>query len=327
MDSKPITRRRGDTYRIRIEFFQDDGTPLPLDGTFRLVVTEQSAPAEDDVPVMELVGSIVGAAADGILDFPLTAIDADNVGEFYFEVENTTSAGDIRTILEGPFTMIQDRAKTPVFLWTADGKSAVDGSEGVFFVPLHVNDSAAYTTRDGTPILRLSYDYADATDYRALMFTEWPSLDFSRNLRLSGLFYMDESWFTVMSVNWTRFEPDAAMAMTLLLENEPGFRDLRLGAQLPHATTQIPTYTSATSGAQSWNAGWIQWVIEWDSASKTWSGRVWQPPAADPETPIVQLAATNLPDGFSPPPFYFGLTTFGVANAEIAWIKLEYLPT
>jgi hypothetical protein len=112
MDSKPITRRRGDTYRIRIEFsVLRTGEPLPLDGTFRLVVTRQSAPADDDVPVMELPGSIVGDAGDGVLDFEMTAADADNVGEFYFEVENLTSAGDVRTILEGPFTMTQDRAK------------------------------------------------------------------------------------------------------------------------------------------------------------------------------------------------------------------------
>lgn len=110
IDTQPITRRRGDTYRIRIEFTQD-GEPLLLDGTFRLVVTEQSAPAADDTPVMDLAGSIVGVAAGGILDFDPDATDADNVGEFFYEVENTLSGGEIRTILEGPFTMVQDRAK------------------------------------------------------------------------------------------------------------------------------------------------------------------------------------------------------------------------
>ena len=111
IDTQTITKRRGDTYRIRIGFNLEDGTPLLLDGDFVLVVTEQSAPEAADTPVMELDGSVVGVAADGILDFQPTTNDADHVGEFFYEVENTLGSGEIRTILEGPFTMIQDRAK------------------------------------------------------------------------------------------------------------------------------------------------------------------------------------------------------------------------
>ena len=160
MKSSPITRRRGDTYRIRIPI--TDETILPLAGTFLLVVTEQTAPISTDTPVMELVGSIVGAAADGILDFPLTTNDADQTGQYFYEVENTLGSGEIRTIREGPFTMIQDRAKADeTFEWTppiapADGDPVmVNGSEhwwcGQPTVSTHI-----YETRDSRRVIKVN---------------------------------------------------------------------------------------------------------------------------------------------------------------------------
>jgi len=156
IDTQPITRRRGDTYRIRIGFTQDDGTPLPLDGTFRLVVTEQSAPSALDPAVMELDGAIVGDPLDGIVDFQQTLADADNVGDFFFEVENTTAAGDIRTILEGPFTMVQDRAKNEfdeTFVLDSFGpdgtKLLLDGNDTVF-VTSYWNAPGDFSLEAGT---------------------------------------------------------------------------------------------------------------------------------------------------------------------------------
>jgi len=166
IDTQPITRRRGDTYRIRVGFTQDDGTPLPLDGTFRLVVTEQSAPTELDAPVMELAGTIVEdgqAGADAIVDFQQTFEDADHVGEMFYEVENTTAAGDIRTILEGPFTMIQDRAKgNPSSEWLASGIDdadvILDGSEFWYGMVdgFEAEIDIKYATRDGRTVVRIS---------------------------------------------------------------------------------------------------------------------------------------------------------------------------
>jgi hypothetical protein len=167
IDTQPITRRRGDTYRIRIGFTQDDGTPLPLDGTFVLVVTEQSAPAMTDPPVMELAGTIVEdgqAGADAIIDFQQSTDDADHVGEFYYEVENTTAAGDIRTILEGPFTMTQDRAKTD-FEYTvlldsfgADGTEVILDGDGDGFITnkwdWRPESELTAETRDAKRVLR-----------------------------------------------------------------------------------------------------------------------------------------------------------------------------
>ncbi len=202
IDTQPITRRRGDTFRIRIEFTQQDGTPLPLDGTFLLGVTEQSAPDDDDVPVMLLVGSIIGSMDDGILHFPMTAEDADHVGELFYEVENTTSAGKTRTILEGPFTMTQDRVKgNPGYVWTPDGITGARWTDwadasGPFRGWFDCNDDTEnwfeYQIRDGVPVVRWS----------GAQTGTWFTFEFAGDLNVGGAWGPRGIWEFTVLVYW-----------------------------------------------------------------------------------------------------------------------------
>jgi hypothetical protein len=89
-----ITRKRGDTYRIRITFTKDDGSPLDLSNSSLLMTVSPIAlPDEASDALFTIIGSIVGAATDGVADFQQTAAQADHVGDFYYDVEMTDVSG------------------------------------------------------------------------------------------------------------------------------------------------------------------------------------------------------------------------------------------
>jgi len=318
-----ITRTRGDTYPFTVTFRDSAGAVIDLTGaSFILTVNEEEDPDADELAEFSLIG-VVAAPLTGVVEFTLSESDADHVGRFFYDIQMTDVQGYIRTMMRGPFEMQQDITKNTLGFWTAEGASAVDGSDGVFFLPTHVNDTWEYAVQDGVPVLRIGFADADQGDFRGLMLTEFPALDFSRDMRISGRFYFDESYISVMTVNWSRYELASAVTINLTVENEPGYRSVSLGAQMPDPVTQVPTWGTSSSAAQPWTSpDWLWWVFEWNATTKTWTGRAFQ--GVDDGVPLV-TRAIDYPD-FPPVPFYVGLKTFAaVGNAEVAWIRLEFL--
>ena len=106
-----ITRARGDTYRIRITFTVD-GLRLDLTGaTLLLTVNSEENPVDATNQLFQLTGAIFGDEKDGVVDFTQTTDDADNVGEFFHDVQMTAVGGEIRTLIKGQFLMVQDITK------------------------------------------------------------------------------------------------------------------------------------------------------------------------------------------------------------------------
>jgi hypothetical protein len=108
--STEICRKRGDTYPIEITV-KDKKTGLVLDvtgNTFTLSVSEEDAPI-GAAYAFQSTGTITDAV-NGVVEFAITASDANRVGVFYFDVE--MAAGTIKTtILGGTFSLFQDITK------------------------------------------------------------------------------------------------------------------------------------------------------------------------------------------------------------------------
>ena len=156
-----ITRARGDTYRLRITFTKDDGSPLDFtNSTVKMTVSEIASPDLSGGYLFQIAGSVVAPATDGVCDFILTTAQADNVGLFYYDVEMIDVSGAVRTILVGQFLMEQDITKSDTtFEWTPpttpnDGDPAiVDGSlDWNAFASRDV--VATYETRDTRRVIR-----------------------------------------------------------------------------------------------------------------------------------------------------------------------------
>ena len=87
-----IYRKRGDTYPVKLTVQNDAGVPQDITGkTFALTASMIENPPDDSTELFQLTGSITDAAA-GEVEFPMSAEQADNVGDFFFDVEMTTTA-------------------------------------------------------------------------------------------------------------------------------------------------------------------------------------------------------------------------------------------
>lgn len=88
---------------------EDSGDPKNISGmTFILSVTETEEPTTA-VYLFQITG-VITDAANGVVNFPLTDSDADNVGNYYYDIQ-LTSGGKNDTVMKGEFIMIQDRTK------------------------------------------------------------------------------------------------------------------------------------------------------------------------------------------------------------------------
>lgn len=105
-----ITRTRGDTLvPEEITVTDSSGAPKDIAGaTFLLTVSTEREPV-----IANNLFQIVGVITDepgGVVEFPLTDNDADNVGDFYFDIQ-MTSGGKDSTVMNGSFVMTQDITK------------------------------------------------------------------------------------------------------------------------------------------------------------------------------------------------------------------------
>ncbi|MEM7524791.1 MAG: hypothetical protein AAF360_13760 [Pseudomonadota bacterium] len=108
-----LERRRGDTFPI-IFTLEDNTTSAPLDITgyaFRLAADPSQAPADSANNIFEVAG-VVPTGTDGVVQFPLTASQADQQpGSYFYDVQWTDGGGAVRTIIAGRLRIVQDIAK------------------------------------------------------------------------------------------------------------------------------------------------------------------------------------------------------------------------
>lgn len=107
-----ITRKRGDTYADEFTI-KSASTKLPINitgYTFLLTLDPEKSPATADNNVYQLVGTILDAAA-GRVEFAPSALQADLVGSYFYDVQMIDGAGRKRTIITGKYRYVQDITK------------------------------------------------------------------------------------------------------------------------------------------------------------------------------------------------------------------------
>lgn len=105
-----ICRKRGDTFPIEIQVTnKTTGANLDITGnTFTLSVSTEEEPPTASY-VFQSTGTIL-VALDGTVTFPISDTDADNLGEFFFDIEMV--AGTIKTtVMGGTYVVTQDITK------------------------------------------------------------------------------------------------------------------------------------------------------------------------------------------------------------------------
>lgn len=107
-----IIRRRGDTYPYVIQVVDKcSGDALDITGySFRLVVDPAKEPVNSTNNIWDVTGVITGPTT-GIVEFTPSTGEADNQGDFYYDIEMVDTGSKIRTIEYGKFILKQDIAK------------------------------------------------------------------------------------------------------------------------------------------------------------------------------------------------------------------------
>jgi hypothetical protein len=107
-----ITRRRGDTYADEFTIkSKATGQPLDITGyTFTLTVDPSKAPVSATTNLYQINGVIVEALA-GRVEFAPTAIQADQLGSFFYDVQMVDGAGRKRTVVLDKYKYEQDISK------------------------------------------------------------------------------------------------------------------------------------------------------------------------------------------------------------------------
>jgi len=123
-----IERYRGDTTPIVVELVDADCEPIAetiLGASFRLTVSQEEWP-DTNPALFEIVGTDLDDT-NKTITFAFTAVEADNIGAFYYDVEMTESGGVIHTVLKGLMVFEQDITKAsgpaalPDVTWTPSG--------------------------------------------------------------------------------------------------------------------------------------------------------------------------------------------------------------
>lgn len=116
-DRENICVRRGDSpvIPIQVKALNDDGTPGdPVDITgysFRLTVDPSSEPVDATNNLFSLTG-VITDASQGKVQFQPTTAQTGTVGEFFYDVQMTTTTPSVRTVLWGTFEISQDISKS-----------------------------------------------------------------------------------------------------------------------------------------------------------------------------------------------------------------------
>lgn len=301
-----LTRTRGDTFPIKLTINNPDGTPMDLFGKQCLMtVNSEEDPTDTSTQLFQIVGTVTDAAA-GKVEFTPSLAQADNVGRFFYDIE------------------VRDELQ--VWTWsatsgTADSLYPLDGSLGILMGKRHVNDTAVYQSRDGTSVVRFKLDEADSGALRQITLTDFPVIDSTRNFKVSGEFYMDETWWAGIVLD---YQGTTTLFALVYIFNDSFDKGTAFGGTWLNSSWVIQGIPWVSDGlGQPFVAGWIRFAAEFN-IDGTMKAKAWQPPADEPESWHVTVSGEPYPTGFSPPKLTLQIDPIGDADyIDIAWLKLE----
>lgn len=107
-----IERMRGDTrYDVFTLAYRETRQPYPLTGwTFVLTVDPLQNPTDATGNLFALTGVILNEAG-GEVGFAPSALQADHVGAYYYDVQGTDPTGLVHTLVKDTYTFLQDITK------------------------------------------------------------------------------------------------------------------------------------------------------------------------------------------------------------------------
>ena len=106
---KKVERQRGDDHDHLFQVLDGDYAAIPLTTeTFRLTINSEENPTDDTNQLYTVLGSIVEAST-GKISFVLTG--TLDIGNYFFDIQMTDTAGKKRTIAKGQWNIIQDITK------------------------------------------------------------------------------------------------------------------------------------------------------------------------------------------------------------------------
>ena len=109
-----ITRFRGDTKGFTITIKDGKGNVVDIDGcslTISVSAIENPVDATEADYIMQLSGTIVDPSTNGVFQMTITADEADNVGDFFYDAEFLDSDGAKSTLDKDAWIMEQDITK------------------------------------------------------------------------------------------------------------------------------------------------------------------------------------------------------------------------
>ncbi len=107
-----IIRRRGDTFPYVIQCVDKcSGDPIDVTGySFLMVVDPSQDPLGSTNNIAQMAG-IITEATNGVVEFTPDTNEADNFGNYYYDIQWTDTNAKDRTIDHGKYILKQDIAK------------------------------------------------------------------------------------------------------------------------------------------------------------------------------------------------------------------------
>lgn len=107
----PICRKRGDTYPIVYTITDSAGVVVDITGfTYLLTVDPSEEPLDALGNLFQLTGT-VALGTDGKVSFTLSSGEADNIGDFFYDIQQTDGASALRTVVKSTWLFEQDITK------------------------------------------------------------------------------------------------------------------------------------------------------------------------------------------------------------------------
>lgn len=108
-----IIMYRGDSYPLSFTIKdKDSGAAIDLTaGALVMTVNTERDPTDASNELFQLIG-VMSDPASGVVEFTPTELHTDqSVGKYYYDIEYTDAAGNVRTIVKSTFAITQDITK------------------------------------------------------------------------------------------------------------------------------------------------------------------------------------------------------------------------
>ena len=213
MKTQAIRRRRGDTVAIPFEVVDSTGAVEDITGaSFKLTVNSEEFPTDISNQVFQSIGTITDAL-NGLVDFPVSPTDADNLGDFYYDVQMTDASTKLATLAAGRFIMTQDITKAPetmVYLFEGTLDELLPNDGDLWIVSADESSPArsagtlpgyrVYDTRDAVNLLAKPYETRVTDGYTtSLHLAGSLAPSFTGNVDMMVVFF----WHSIASVDFT----------------------------------------------------------------------------------------------------------------------------